>query len=62
MTGISPIAVAMFGASVTLQLAMVAMLPLSHGYTKPLATAGVIVSMNLAVYLFALLTARAGSS
>lgn len=58
MTGTSPLAVAMFGVSLALQLVMIAMLPLSHGYTKPIATLGVIASMNVAVYLFALLIAR----
>jgi multidrug transporter EmrE-like cation transporter len=58
MTGISPLAVAMFGASIALQLVMIATLPSSHGYTKPLPTAVIIVCMNVAVYLFALLVAR----
>jgi len=58
MSGISPIAIAMFGASIVLQLISLAFMPLSHGYTKPLPTLGVIVCTNLTVYFFALLVAR----
>jgi multidrug transporter EmrE-like cation transporter len=58
MSGISPIAIAMFGASIVLQLISLAFMPLSHGYTKLLPTLGVIVCTNLTVYFFALLVAR----
>lgn len=58
MPAISLGTLAIFGASMVLQLLMIAMLPLSRGYTKPIATLLTIASMNLAIYLFALLIQR----
>lgn len=47
----------MFLASMLLQVFMLSMLPLSQGYTRPWPTLAALVSMNVAIWLYARLIA-----
>jgi len=57
MSSLTTGVVAMFTASMALQLFMLSMLPLSKGYTSPLPTIAALVSLNLAFYIYARLIA-----
>jgi multidrug transporter EmrE-like cation transporter len=57
MSGLSFISVGMFALAVTLQLLMIYMLPRSQGFTNLWSTITVIATIDIAMWIYARLTA-----